>query len=1582
MKMSEFPSLDSLNLSEYDLDTEIKIKKTPQKDIAIVGVAGKIANSHNVQEFWEQLSIGMDMVSPIPENRKKDSDGIYKSQNSALLPEYLESGYMTEIDKFDYKLFSISPKEASLMDPNQRLFLQTAYSAIEDAAYGGGKLKGSSTGVFIGYSGDFEEGYNRYVKRVAPDSTELSVAGNVTSIIASRIAYMLDLKGPSMVIDTACSSALVATHIACRSLRNGDCSMAIAGSVKLELLPVKGSESAGIGIESSDDRAKTFDDSSDGTGIGEGVVALILKPLQRAVEDKDNIYAVIKGSAINQDGRSNGITAPNSSAQEDVILRAWQDADIDPETITYIEAHGTGTELGDPIEISGIQRAFKNYTQRKQFCAIGSVKSNVGHLDHAAGMAGLVKVIFALKNRQIPPTLHFKRPNRRIDFTESPVYVNDCLNDWEVNDSIRRCGISSFGLSGTNCHMILEEAPIKEEVNTEDQLNVLTLSAKNIESLKILVKNYSKFIKNHNKLNLADICYTANTGRGHHEYRMAILLSDISELKDKLNILETLNLEDDLPPGIYYGYHNIVPNSGNIEGLEVISESDKKKISKKANEKLLDCKLVADNKYILEDIIQMYIQGAEVKWENLYKNRQYNKLSLPTYPFEEKRCWIEFDGILKTDSSIHPLLDRCSVETMGMKIFEKNFNVKGEWILEQHKVSGHFILPGTAYIEMVCEVAKNYYHFKEFELKDVIFQVPFIIEEDQPKKIQLLVKEKEDYLKFSILSKDYLDNWIENAEGKICVLDHVQPTKKSIKDIIARYNQINPDDLLVKEMKENTDSEVQVGDRWDVLNKVYVGEGEYLIYFEVPERYQRDLKSYTLYPPLLDQCINITTDVIDGNVFLPFTFKSLKVYDQMSEKVISYWKKRESLENNNETVLSDVLMSDAEGNVVAVLSEYSVKKVSENGLHRLKDKNMFYEINWIAEPLSDTMGEYSDNKTSLIFKNSSPKVEEIIKGLKLDDTDIIEVEVGKEFSKENDFRYTVSFDEADYQRLAEELKDRDISRVIHMFNAFNDLEVKKIDDFDQAQDLGVNSLFYLVRSFINNRYMSRIDFILISDYANQVVAEQTKVKPLNASLFGLAKIIPLEYENLKIKSIDIDTNTEISMIINEIVEDNIDNQLIAYRNNKRYVEELARVDLEQVEHRDLKIKSEGTYLITGGMGGIGLEIGKYLASKNKINLILVNRTSLPAKEEWDKVLKEETDKKLLKKLKGIREIESLGTKVFCYSADVSDLQQMQKLILSLRDQFGKLDGVVHGAGVAGDGFIIHKDIKKFRTVIDTKTKGTWILDELTRVDNPDFFMVFSSLASMLAEPGQGDYTAANCYLDSFVYTKSDSPTVKIAIDWPAWKETGMAFDYGLEEGIFVSLSTKLALESFEKVLEKKVTRVIIGEIDYNLLNLKRNSLKAKLAQEVEKELKISIRKSRPNNKHKDNNTIDSVKILGKNHQQLGEVEIKLANIWANLLGFDEINVFEVFSAMGGDSIMATRLLKEVEKEFPNVINIADIFTYPTISQMAAYIEKKAIKKEPVKTVASDNLSNILDKLAKGEIAVADADIMLNIKEGQ
>lgn len=488
-----------------------------KNSVAIIGMSGLFPEAPGLETFYSNLCEGKDSVRALSELRI-DTSTLDASKS------YHVVGYLERVDLFDHAFFGISRREAGLMEPSHRLLLELSVSAIENAGYGLDQFNGSGTGVYIGV-----RSFSSYHTMIEGNDP-VAVTGNLNPMAAGRISYHLNLQGPAMVIDTACSSSLVAVHEACKSILAGECDTAIAGAVRVQTEFIESSMEDNLGINSHDGKTRAFDADSSGTGSGEGGGVILLKRLDKAIEDKDRIHAVIIGSALNQDGsRSNGITAPSPAAQEEVICKAWEKAHIDPETISYIEAHGTGTRLGDPIEVQGITKAFARYTNKKGFCALGAIKTNIGHLDNAAGIAGLTKAVLSLKYKQLFPAVHFSKPNPFIDFENAPVYVNKSLKDWHTGDTRRRCGVSSFGLSGTNAHIVLEEAPPLPVAEESKQQLLLKISAKTPAAFaKYLEKLHHHFSTQ--DVNVHDSCYTLNTGRSDYNYRYCITATDRKDI--------------------------------------------------------------------------------------------------------------------------------------------------------------------------------------------------------------------------------------------------------------------------------------------------------------------------------------------------------------------------------------------------------------------------------------------------------------------------------------------------------------------------------------------------------------------------------------------------------------------------------------------------------------------------------------------------------------------------------------------------------------------------------------------------------------------------------------------------------------------------------------------------------------------------------------------------------------------------------------------------------------------------------------------------------------------------------------------
>ncbi len=507
----------------------------PNLDVAIIGMAGRFPGANTVEAFWRNLSAGVESVTFFTDAQLREA-GV----DPAVLenPNYVKaSSVLDDPAFFDASFFGYSPREAELMDPQHRFFLECAWEALEDAGcdpdrYGGavGVYGGASINSYLLYSGLASEFWDDYLP---------ILIGGDKDFLATRVSYKLNFRGPSMTVQCGCSTSLVAVHMACQSLLNGECDMALAGGVSIRVPHRVGYFCQSGSIHSPDGHCRAFDAQAQGTVFGSGVGIVVLKRLADATANGDHIYAVIKGSSVNNDGSAKvGYTAPSVQGQSEVVVQALANAGIAADTVAYIETHGTGTTLGDPVEIRALTDAFRAYTDGKGFCAVGSVKTNVGHLDVAAGVTGLIKVSLALKNRMLPPSLHFRRPNPEIDFENSPFYVISSLSEWESNGYPRRAGVSALGVGGTNAHVVLEEAPAVQDGAGSTSRQLLVLSARSDTALDRATKNLRQYLKQHRDLDLANVAYTLQVGRKAFDHRRTVVGRDLEDVVNALEITD------------------------------------------------------------------------------------------------------------------------------------------------------------------------------------------------------------------------------------------------------------------------------------------------------------------------------------------------------------------------------------------------------------------------------------------------------------------------------------------------------------------------------------------------------------------------------------------------------------------------------------------------------------------------------------------------------------------------------------------------------------------------------------------------------------------------------------------------------------------------------------------------------------------------------------------------------------------------------------------------------------------------------------------------------------------------------------
>ncbi len=635
--------------------------------IAIIGMAGRFPGANELDDFWRNLRDGVCSVTEIPPERWP-IEQYFDPDPRAPGKSYCKAGgFLADADKFDALFFNISPADAELMDPQQRIYLETAWAALEDAGYSGSALNGARCGAYIGVMG------NEYLALVGDRKPAQAMLGNSTAILPARIAYVLNLKGPVFALDTACSSSLVAVHQACNTLRAGEADLMLAGGVTLYLTEKPYICMSKGGMLSPDGLCKTFDDRANGFVPGEAAAVVVLKRLDRALADGDPIHGVILGSGVNQDGHTNGLTAPSADSQCDLEVAVYERFGIDPATISYVEAHGTGTKLGDPIEVDALTRAFRRFTDDVGFCRIGSVKSNIGHTSAAAGVTGLIKVLLSLRHRELPPTLHFRRDNPHIRFEPSPFRVNGSLTPW--TGERLRAAVSSFGFSGTNCHIVVEQPPPDPMAPARPGPFAFVLSARSAERLRAAAERLLEALDG--KAALDRIAWTLQTGRTTMEHRLAVLAADRQELRGVLRRFITGDTAG--------AYLSQGPSLGPLPGA-----------------------------FGVERLAQLWTNGFEVDWTSLYGGVTPRRVSLPSYPFARDRHWVTPPD--------------AGVVELALTGEEPN--------LRDHVVAGRRVVPGTWYLEFARGAAEKLFNEPVRRIRDVLWTRPLDVS-DGPALVQV-----------------------------------------------------------------------------------------------------------------------------------------------------------------------------------------------------------------------------------------------------------------------------------------------------------------------------------------------------------------------------------------------------------------------------------------------------------------------------------------------------------------------------------------------------------------------------------------------------------------------------------------------------------------------------------------------------------------------------------------------------------------------------------------------------------------------------------------------------------------------------
>ncbi|MBY9081324.1 SDR family NAD(P)-dependent oxidoreductase [Paenibacillus sp. HN-1] len=1326
-------------------------------EIAVIGMHGTFAGASDVEQFWNNLRENKDVITEIPMDHW-DYLPWYDPSPEAQDKTYCKwGGFIKDIDQFDAEFFNISPREAEWMDPQLRLMLQSIYAAGEDAGWIN-RLRGTDTGVFIGVcSHDYKD---LIAEKNLPVDPYVGI-GNSQTILANRISFFLDLKGPSIAIDTACSSSLVAMNDACRALRNNECSMAFVGGANLLLSSWHYRYFSSMGALSPTGRCHTFDEAADGYIPGECVASMLLKPLQQAIKDGDRVYAIVKGSAALHGGYTPSITAPSVAGEENVILKAWEDAGIPPETISYIEAHGTGTKLGDPIEINSLKRAFKHFTGKEGFCAVGSVKANIGHAEGAAGIAGVMKVILQMKHRQIPALPMLNKLNPYIELDKSALYINRELEEWKCSEGTpRRAGVSSFGMSGAYAHVVLEEY-IPQEIeqpavaDSSRKRAVVVLSARNEERLKAQAKQLVDYIRNGrvSDRDLPELAYTLQVGREAMEARIGLIVGSITELEEKLQgfVDGSDHIEDMYKATVKHNKENIAAFIDDEDFAAIIDIWSRK------------------GKY--EKIVDLWVKGLDYDWNKLYEGSKPRIISLPTYPFAMERYWIPENDIKQREASawIHPLLHQ-NTSDLSEQRFSTSFNGQ-EFFLKDHVVSGLKVLPGVAYLEMaraaIHQATRNLGEEKaRVRLQDVVWIRPVVVA-DEPVQLHIGLHLNDqgqiDYDIYSVPATDGGEAVIHSQGSAVFIPE----TKSPVLNLRALQAECVQGKLTSGQCYEAFRARgMDYGPAYRGIEEVYIGTEQVLAKLSLPDFLSNTKTQFVMHPSLMDSAFQSFIGLLissGGDVrhcdrpVMPFAMEELEIFDSCQSTMWALVRYSDGSATGDQLQKTGIDLCDEQGRVCVRMRGVSSRMLekdlqtghvsqtdsAENAGSPVIGPVMLAPVWDVVLAEKGHTSPTAADRVVVIGGNEGNR--EIIKRA-YPNIHVLETQYGE------------TIDE-----IAQRLEGCGWIDHILWIAPYHTIESVAGEACIAEQDQGVFHLFRVIKALLHLGYDTRdLGWSAITVQA-QPINKNDAVNPTHASIYGLIGSMAKEYPNWKTRVVDVEAGCDWPIQEMFSLPSDPRGDTWVYRNKEWYRQSL--VPMHDIPSGGSMYRRGGVYVVIGGAGGIGEVWSEYVIRNWQAQVVWIGR------RKKDTVIQAKLDR-----------LAALGPVPDYIAADASDRQSLQKAYEEIKEKHAQIHGVVHAAIVLLDQSLANMDEDRFRAGLSAKVDVSVRIAQVMQEEPLDFVLFFSSMISFLKSAGQSNYASGCTFKDAFAdqLALERDCAVKV-MNWGYWGSVGIVASESYQE---------------------------------------------------------------------------------------------------------------------------------------------------------------------------------------------------------
>lgn len=1468
--------------------------------IAIIGMAGRFPQAADLDAFWRNIAAGAESLASLSD---EDLDAAGVPAALRARPTYVRRGtFLEQAEYFDAAFFGYSPREAQVIDPQQRVFLESAWEAMENAGYAPGSIA-DSVGVYAGAS------MNSYVYAQLLRNPALAEAvggyqimlGNDKDFLCTRVSYKLGLRGPSVTVQTACSTSLVAVQMACRALQRGECDMALAGGVSLSFPLGAGYLYQEGMILSPDGHCRPFDADARGTRAGAGVGIVVLKRLDEAIAAGDSVRAVIRGIAINNDGAGKaGFTAPSVDGQVEVIATAQALAGVPARSIGYVEAHGTATPLGDPIEIAALTQAFRADTTDTGFCRLGSLKANIGHLDAAAGIAGLIKTVLVLQHRELPPLVNFRRPNPALGLERSPFSASAEGSAWRVDDGTpRRAAVSSFGIGGTNAHAVLEEAPLPAARPSRHAGQLLLLSARSAEALDATGTRLAAHLRAHPEQALADVAFTLQIGRQAFAHRRMVVASEAAEAAAALEAPQRAPVlsgrhEGGTRPVAFLFSGQGSQHAGMGRGLYAAEPVYREVVDRCAD--LLQALIGADLRRLMHE------PGNDAA----LAETRFTQPALFVGELALATLWRHW-GVVPRAMLGHSIGEYVAAHLAGVMSLEDALKlVAARGALMQQMPAG-----SMAAVQLAADALQPWLA-DGVEIAAINAPTMCTVSGTTPAVEALLARLKAGGVDAKPLRTSHA---FHSAMMEPALAPFLQ---------LLRSVRLSPPSLPYVSNLSGT---------W-ITTQQATSPDYYAEHLRRTVRFDAGLRTLAADPALH------FVEVGPGTALT--SLARLSLGSEAARRVLP------SMRRPNDPRDDRLALLDAAGRLWLAGATLDWVALHDEPRGRVPLPSYPFERQRHAVPPADSLPPSTvavrESGTAPVRRSSNVDDWFYAPTWTRDDSRAQTALEGCWWLVGGDSALAAALQQALAERGAQGVLvgaagaphgEGPVPRgAIHL----GSLGSAAIDG-----SAAYDTLVELAAALAARAGGASLRLLHATARAESVLGEPVQ-RPRDALATGPVLVLPLEWPGLQTRSVDLGDAAVGSTVQALLAELGLpaNEPQVAWRNDRRWVRRHERVELPTAGVEALPLRPQGCYLITGGLGGMGLAIARWLASHWQARLLITSRSAVPPREAWDDWLRSHpADDRLSAAIVALREIESAGGAVCVAQADAADEAAMTRALSEGRSRFGELHGVIHAAGVSGQGALALRGTPAAaRAVFAPKADGLDVLRRLLGAQSLDLFVLTSSINAVVGAAGACDYASANAVLDAFV----DSDAVPtgwrqvVAIDWGAWRDVGMAATLRVPEAMQAHWQAHLAgaiapaagVEALARVLASGRRRVVVDT--YDLVRsgelIRRPSSPAGTPSKPAPAAPLAPSAPR----------LQARTTAPAADGEPSAAQRQLLAIWSELLGVEDIGIDDDFFELGGHSLMATRVLSRIGETLGAHLALRDVFDAPTVRALAARVE--------------------------------------------